>query len=65
MELYKKARRSILARIKIPKGKIIKEEDIVIKRPGLGIHPSQLSQLIGKIAKIDIDEDEPITWEMI
>jgi N,N'-diacetyllegionaminate synthase len=65
MELFTKARRSIIAKNKINKGQVIKEEDIVIKRPGLGIHPSQITLVVGKKALQDIDEDEPITWAMI
>jgi sialic acid synthase SpsE len=65
MELFSKARRSLIARQKISKGSVITEEDIIIKRPGLGIHPSQLSIVVGRKALKDIDEDEPITWEMI
>ncbi len=64
-DLYTKARRSIIARNKIDKGQLIKENDIIIKRPGLGIHPTQINLVVGKVAKITIEEDEPITWEMI
>jgi sialic acid synthase SpsE len=65
LELYTKARRSIIARRKIIKGQVIANEDIVIKRPGLGIHPSQINLVVGKIAKMDIEGDEPISWGMI
>ncbi|MCW3102567.1 MAG: N-acetylneuraminate synthase [Bacteroidetes bacterium] len=65
MELFTKARRSIIAKNKISKGQVIAEGDIVIKRPGMGIHPSQIALVVGKKALQDIDEDEPITWEMI
>ena len=64
-ELYTKARRSIIAKNKITKGQVIKSDDIIVKRPGLGIHPSQINLVIGKIAQKDIEDDEPITWEMI
>jgi sialic acid synthase SpsE len=64
-ELFSKARRSILAKNKIQKGQVITDNDIVIKRPGLGIHPSEIYSVIGRIAKRDIEEDEPINWEMI
>jgi sialic acid synthase SpsE len=64
-ELYTKARRSILARNPIKKGQVIKDNDIVIKRPGMGIHPAQINLVVGRIAQIDIDEDEPITWKML
>jgi sialic acid synthase SpsE len=65
MELFSKARRSILAKNRIGKGQTITGDDIVIKRPGLGIHPSQIYSVIGRVAQRDIEEDEPITWEMI
>lgn len=65
LELFSKARRSILARNKIKKGQAITDKDIVIKRPGLGIHPSDIYSVIGRIAQRDIEEDEPIKWDMI
>lgn len=65
MELYKKARRSIIAKNKISKGSIIKSEDIIIKRPGLGIHPSYENIVIGRKALKDIEEDEPINWDLL
>lgn len=64
-ELFTKARRSIIARKKISKGQTIKDEDIIIKRPGSGIHPSLINLVVGKVAQQPIDEDDPITWEMI
>ena len=63
--LYKLARRSIIAKKKIPKGKVIEESDIIIKRPGYGISPKFLEIVIGRIAKIDIEEDDIITWNLI
>lgn len=63
--LYKLARRSIIARKRIPKGKIIEISDIIIKRPGYGIAPKFLKIIIGRTAKKEIDEDEIITWDLI
>lgn len=54
-------RRSIVAKNKIEKGQIIKREDIAFKRPGTGISPSKYNEVIGKITKIGINEDEIIT----
>ncbi len=65
MEFYKNARRSIIAARTINQGDIILDEDLVIKRPGYGIHPSQLQLVIGRAAKQNIDEDSPITWDLI
>ena len=63
--LYKLARRSIIARKKIPRGKIIEESDLIIKRPGYGIAPKFLNIIIGRITREEIDEDTIITWDMI
>lgn len=65
MEFYKNARRSILSSRNISKGEVIQDHDIVIKRPGYGIHPSMIDFVIGRTAKTNIDTDCPITWDMI
>ena len=38
---------------------------IVIKRPGYGIRPKLIDLVIGRVAKMDIDEDTVLTWEML
>lgn len=65
MDFYKNSRRSLIARRDIFKGSIINDEDIIIKRPGYGIHPSQIELVIGRTALTDIPADEPIKWSMI
>jgi N,N'-diacetyllegionaminate synthase len=65
MEFYKNARRSILSSRDISKGEIIQDMDIVIKRPGYGIQPSMINLVVGRTAKVNIEADSPITWEMI
>ena len=63
--LYKLARRSIIAKKNIPKGKVIEESDLIIKRPGNGISPKFLETVIGRTAKKDIEEDDILTWELL
>ena len=63
--LYRLARRSIIAAKKIPIGKVIDKSDLIIKRPGYGIPPKFLNIIIGKEAKKDIEEDDIITWDML
>jgi len=65
LENFEKARRSIHAKVKIPKGTKITKDMIIIKRPGYGIKPKFIDIIIGREAKRDIEEDEWITWEMI
>jgi sialic acid synthase SpsE len=49
----------------IPKGTIITEDMVDIRRPGYGIPPKFFEQVVGRTAKRDIPADEAITWEMV
>jgi sialic acid synthase SpsE len=62
VESIKYARRSIVSSTKITRGTKITRDLLEIKRPGTGIQPKFLEQVIGKIASCDIEEDIPITW---
>ncbi len=64
-EFYDKARRSLHARREIPRGKPITQEDLIVKRPGYGIKPKFMDQILGRTAQRDIRADEWITWEQI
>lgn len=57
------ARRSIVAKRGIPKGARITEDMVTFKRPGTGIEPSKLGNIIGKVALDTIKEDEIIVPE--
>lgn len=59
----KYARRSLVAKKALPKNKKISFGDIAIKRPGTGISPKFLNDVIGKRTKRKIKEDKVITWE--
>ncbi len=58
---YKFARRSIVAKKYIKKGQIIREKDLICKRPGTGLPASKVFSIIGKRAKKIINEDEFLT----
>ena len=64
-EAIKYARRSIVSTKKISKGMTITKDMIDIKRPGLGIYPKFLENVIGSIAKKDISDDTPIQFDDI
>jgi len=64
-EIKKIARKSIVAKVKIPKGTIITEEMLDIKRPGTGIEPKYMSKIIGKRVRKDIVQDELIAFENV
>ncbi|KZX12573.1 N-acetylneuraminate synthase family protein [Methanobrevibacter filiformis] len=61
----KQARRSIIAKENIKEGKIITENMLTFKRPGTGIAPSNLNNIVGKKAKVFIKEDELLNYNMI
>lgn len=58
------ARRSLVAAKNIPKSKIMESTDITWKRPGIGIDPRDISNLIGKRAINQISEDTILKWSM-
>jgi len=58
-------RKSIVAKIDIPKNTIIKKNMLIIKRPGTGINPKQIDKIIGKKTKKNIVQNELINQNMI
>lgn len=58
------ARRSLVSKNNIKKGQIISEDMLTFKRPGTGISPSDIKEVIGKKALFDIEEDTILTFEM-
>lgn len=51
------ARRSIVANCDIKAGVVITEEMLTFKRPGTGISPDRMCDVVGKTAKCDIADD--------
>jgi N,N'-diacetyllegionaminate synthase len=62
---YLYGRRKIVASQDITKGTIINERMITCKRTSEGLYPKFFDMLIGKRAKVDIKEDEGITWDRV
>lgn len=56
----KAARKSIVAKTKIQQGDILSDNNLSIKRPGNGISPMRLDELVGTKAAKDYIEDELI-----
>ena len=54
------ARNSLVAATNIKKGEKFSKKNLTVKRPGNGISPMKLFQVIGKIAKKNFTEDELI-----
>jgi N-acetylneuraminate synthase/N,N'-diacetyllegionaminate synthase len=64
-ENKKVGRRSIVARVDIPRGKTITEDMLDIKRPGTGLEPKYQGEIIGRVAKVTIKQDELVTWKAL
>ena len=56
-------RRSAVSSIDIAKGSMLTEDMIVFKRPGDGIPSTQISDILGKKAVLDIPKDEKLVKE--
>lgn len=64
-EVRRVSRCSVAASRDIPTGSTIFREMLVAKRPGTGISPWRISEVIGRVARRDIPADTPIVWEML
>lgn len=54
------ARRSLVAAVKIPRGTRITAAMLDVKRPGDGISPMRIDEVVGRTATRDYDPDDPI-----
>ena len=59
------ARKSLVTVIDIKQGQVIEKSDLTTKRPGTGISPAMLTQVVGRSAARDIPSDTVIIVEML
>jgi N-acetylneuraminate synthase/N,N'-diacetyllegionaminate synthase len=57
-------RRSLVPSMDVRKGQMITEKMIATKRPATGLAPSRLPNILGKIAEVDLVEDQEISEGM-
>ena len=62
-EIQRVHRPSLVSKVSIPKGSIIKKNMITIKKPGTGIHPKDINWVIGRTTKNYIEIDRLIKRE--
>jgi len=65
LDTRKVARRSVVARVPMPKGTLIKGEMLAFKRPGTGLAPKYFYKIVDTRAKFNIKKDEQISLEDI
>ena len=61
----REARRSLVLTRDMKAGEIIKNEDLMPKRPGTGISPEYVKIVVGRKIVKDLSEDTILTWDMI
>lgn len=57
--------RSLFVVRDMKKGDIFTEENVRSIRPGHGLHPRYLDEILGRKALVDIKRGTPLSWEMI
>ena len=57
--------RSLFVVKEIKKGETFTEDNVRSIRPGYGLHPKYLKEIIGKTAKDDLEKGTPLCWKLI
>lgn len=57
--------KSIVTVLPIPRGTVITREMLGIKKPGTGLSPDRLDEVVGRVASVDLAEDTVITPEAV
>ncbi len=65
MDCIAVARKSLVAARDLPAGHVLLAEDIVIKRPGTGIAPARLGQLIGVRLPMAVSQDALLPTDLL
>jgi len=59
------ARRSLVAADRIAKGTLLTESLLIAKRPGHGISPARIDEILGRPVPVDIEADTVLTWDLL
>lgn len=61
----REARRSLVLTRDMKAGEILRDTDLMAKRPGTGISPKYADIVIGRAVTRDLAEDTTLTWDMV
>jgi N,N'-diacetyllegionaminate synthase len=64
-EMFVLGRRSLIITRDLAEGTVLTREMVTVKRPGFGIKPKHLDLVLGRPLRVDVEEDDILTWEMI
>ena len=59
------SRKSLYAACFIKQGQVITKGMLITKGPGGGLLPRYMDMVVGRTARVDIQEDYPVTWDVI
>ncbi len=65
LKIKEVARKSIVAQRDIPEDTVLTRDMLAIKRPGTGIEPKYLDNLLGKQTRTDIKRNTLIKWDQL
>lgn len=58
-------RRSIFVVRDVRRGETFSADSIKVIRPGLGLHPRHLDEIVGRVATQDIVRGTPLSWDLV
>ncbi len=64
-DAIKNARRSVVAKEFMKEGHVIDSSDLIMKRPGTGISPLEINNVVGRKVLVAINADEIINWKKL
>ena len=59
------SRRSVVARVSVEAGTVLRASMLAAKRPGGGLEPTAIEQLIGRRLRSTLVLDQRLSWDMV
>ena len=64
-EMFQNARRSLIVVGDHPEGTALTKDMLTVKRPGFGVPPKHIEQVIGRALRRAVEDDDVLTWDLI
>lgn len=58
-------RSGLIVKRRVPKGRTITRKDLMVKRPCFGIHPEFMDIVVGRKARVALEPDALLSWDMV
>ncbi len=63
LQIRQQARKSITVARDLSAGAILKDQDVIMKRPGDGISPAETDKIVGRKLRVNKKANETLVWE--